>query len=180
MHERGGPAPFAVELAAHDPDWAVAASIEAAALRAVLGPVLLAVHHVGSTAVPGLAAKPILDLLPVVADLAALDGRRAAVEGLGYVWWGENGLPGRRYATRDDPATGRRRVQLHGYAAGSSEIVRHLAFRDHLRRHPDIAAAYGREKARCLALHGADSHACGACKGAWIDAVEASALSGSP
>jgi len=81
------------------------------------------------------------------------------LESLGYGWWGEYGLPGRRYCTLDDPQTGRRRVQLHGYLNGSAEITRHLAFRDYLRARPDVAQAYDAEKERCRKLHPFDSHA---------------------
>ncbi len=170
------PPPFRVELADHDPAWAKAARTEEVALFATLGSVLLTVHHIGSTAIPGLKAKPILDLLPVVRNLDALDQRRGDLEGAGFDWWGEFGLPGRRYATKDQPGTGRRLVQLHCYSAGSPEIARHLAFRDYLRRRPDIAIAYEREKARCRELHPENSHAYGDCKKAWIGAVEADAL----
>ena len=170
------PPPFAVTLVAHDPRWAEAAAAEAAGLHVLLGPLLEAVHHIGSTAVPGLRAKPILDLLPVVGDLRGLDRRRADLESVGFAWWGEFGLPGRCYATKDEPRSGRRLVQLHCYATGSPEIVRHLAVRDYLRRRPDTTAAYEREKVRCHAQHTNDSHQYGACKSAFIDAVEAAAL----
>lgn len=169
-------APIQVELHAHDPRWAGQAQAESDLLASVLGPILLTVHHVGSTAIPGIRAKPVLDLMPVVAELASLDRRRAEVEALGYQWWGERGLPGRRYCTKTDRTTRRRLVQLHCYAQGSPEITRHLAFRDHLRRHPDIAAAYEREKVRCQALHPDDSHAYSDCKSAWIQRIEADAL----
>lgn len=174
------PPPFKVELVEHDPRWAGAAEAEAAILHAALDPILLAVHHIGSTAVPGLKAKPILDLMPVVSDLRGLDRRKTDLEGVGFAWWGEFGLPGRRYATKDEPRSGRRLVQLHCYAIGSPEIVRHLAVRDYLRRRPDTAAAYEREKVRCHALHPDDSHQYGACKSAFIDAVEAAALAELP
>jgi GrpB-like predicted nucleotidyltransferase (UPF0157 family) len=114
--------------------------------------------------------------MPVVTDLTALDGRRQSVEALGYEWWGELGLRGRRYCTRDDPAAGRRLIQLHCYAVGSHEIERHLAFRDYLRHRPDVARAYEREKLRCLALHPNDSHAYADCKSQWIAEAEAEAL----
>lgn len=170
------PPPFRVELVPHDPAWASAAAAEGERLASALGPVLVAVHHVGSTAVPGIAAKPVIDLMPVVADLGALDERRPHVEALGYQWWGELGLPGRRYCTLSDPATGRRLVQIHCYALGSPEVDRHLAFRDYLRHRPDVAGAYEREKERCRALHPEDSHAYSDCKGPWIAAVESEAL----
>ena len=170
------PPPIPVDLQPHAPAWAVAAEREAARLSSALGAQLLAVHHVGSTAIPGIRAKPILDLLPAVRNLDALDAARPRVEALGYAWWGSYGLPGRRYCTLDDPATGRRRVQLHCYEHGSPEIERHLAFRDHLRSHPVVAAAYDAEKARCRAQHPMDSHAYTACKSDWIRRVEAEAV----
>src|SRR5690242_10560060 len=102
------PPPIRVELVPHDGSWAAGATAEGERLTAALGPVLLAVHHVGSTAIPGIAAKPILDLLPVVVSIDALDERRPDLEVIGYEWWGELGLPGRRYCTRGDPVTGRR------------------------------------------------------------------------
>lgn len=170
------PPPFKVELADHDPRWLAAAQTEASVLHAALGSALLIVHHVGSTAIPGLRAKPILDLLPVVRSLAEMDLRKRNLEQVGYEWWGEFGLPGRRYATKSEPDTGRRLIQLHCYGVGTPDIERHLAFRDYLRKRPEIVASYEYEKVRCRALHPDNSHAYGACKSAWIEAVEAAAL----
>ncbi len=170
------PPPIKVVLVPHDPAWGEAARAEAARLESAIGDGLFCVHHVGSTAIPGISAKPILDLMPVVADIGRLDGARGAIEALGYDWWGEYGLPGRRYCTKTDSATGRRLIQLHCYQDGSSEIERHLAFRDYLRVRPEIARAYDQEKARCRALHPDSSHDYSDCKGAWVQATEAEAL----
>jgi GrpB-like predicted nucleotidyltransferase (UPF0157 family) len=170
------PAPISVELQQSDPAWAEAARHEAARFASAAGDAIITVHHIGSTAIPGIRAKPILDLMPVVSSLEALENSRPAIERLGYLWHGEYGLPGRRYCTLDDPLTGRRRVQLHCYEQGSPEIVRHLAFRDYLRSNPDVAQAYDAEKARCRDLHPLDSHAYADCKDGWIRRVEALAL----
>lgn len=169
------PPPIKIELLPHDPRWAESAALEGEIFASIAGPCLVAIHHIGSTAIPAIRAKPVLDLVPVVTDLAELDGRRREIEAHGYEWWGELGLPGRRYCTKSDPATGRRLVQLHCYRDGSPEIERHLAFRDYLRSHPQIASAYDHEKARCRDLHPLDSHAYSDCKGAWIKKVEAEA-----
>lgn len=170
------PPPIEVELVAHDPRWAQAAAERARALAAAIGPALIGVEHIGSTAIAGIRAKPVLDLMPLVRDLAELDARRGEVEALGYQWWGEYGLPGRRYCTLSDPDGGRRRVQAHCYASGSAEAIRHLAFRDYLRAHPDIAADYDALKQRCRDRHPMDSHAYSECKNDWIQRVQAQAL----
>jgi GrpB-like predicted nucleotidyltransferase (UPF0157 family) len=170
------PPPFRVELVAHDLRWAEAAKTESDALAAALGSAILVVHHIGSTSVPNIRAKPILDLVPVVTSLERLDECRGLTEALGYEWWGEFGLPERRYCTKDDLNTRRRLVQLHCYETGSSEIVRHLAFRDYLRARSDLAREYEQEKLRCQALHPDNTHSYGSCKNAWIKRIESQAL----
>jgi GrpB-like predicted nucleotidyltransferase (UPF0157 family) len=165
------------------PDRAVRAEALIAELRAAAPGAFVAVHHIGSTAVPGLLAKPVIDLLGETGDLARIEAARPALEGLGlegpgWRWRGENGEAGRRYFTRDDPETGARDVHLHVYAAGDPALAWRLAFRDRLRADPAVAAAYAREKARCAALHPDDSGAYAACKKAWTDGVAKEAVRG--
>ena len=170
------PPPFKVELRPHDPQWRTKAEAEGQTLSAAIGSCLLKVHHIGSTAIPGIHAKPVLDLMPIVTTVAELDDGRQQIEALGYEWWGEYGLPGRRYCSKSDPETGRRLVQLHCFAQGSPEITRHIAFRDYLRARPEIARAYDCEKLRCQAMHPDDSHAYGDCKCQWIERFESEAI----
>ena len=120
---------------------------EAARLTGALGDVVAALHHIGSTAIPGIHAKPVIDMLLEVPTLASLDARSPVMESLGYEAMGEFGIPGRRYFRRND-ASGTRTHQVHSFVAGSAEATRHLAFRDYMRAHPDVAREYGALKAR--------------------------------
>ena len=170
--------PRPVALSPHDPQWTARAGSLIEALQAAAPDALTALNHIGSTAVPGLAAKPVIDLLGEAEGLAAIDAARPGLEALGWRWRGENGAAGRRYFTLDDPETGERAAHLHGHAAGDPMIAWHLAFRDRLRAEPETAAAYGREKARCAALQPGDSGAYAACKKAWTDRVAGEAVRG--
>ena len=163
--------PRPVELVPYDPQWPVRAEALIAELRAAAPGAFEALHHVGSTAVPGLAAKPVIDLLGEAASLSQMEAARPALAALGYRWRGENGIAGRRYFARDDPDTATRRVHLHVHASDDPAVARHLAFRDSLRADPALAEAYLAEKRRCAALHPGDSGAYTACKAGWIAGV---------
>jgi GrpB-like predicted nucleotidyltransferase (UPF0157 family) len=166
--------PIAVHLTPYNLEWPKMAASHAIGLH-VLGSTLLTVHHIGSTAIPGVVAKPIIDLMPVVTDLEELDAQRQRVEALGYSWHGELGMPGRRYCTLAN-GSGARVVQLHFFQSGSTHIARHIAFRDYLCAHPGVAEAYATEKRRAQKLHPANSHAYADEKDMWIRAAESQAL----
>ncbi len=100
------------------------------------------VEHIGSTAVPGLVAKPILDLLAGLQPLDVAPGV-AAMEALGYEYLGEYGIPGREFFRKGGDA---RTHHVHAVELGGPQWVRHVAFRDYLRAHPDEAARYGAAK----------------------------------
>ena len=91
-----------VRVVPYDVRWPAQYVIEAHHIRRALGNVAVAIHHIGSTSVPGLSAKPVIDILVEVNGLADVDTRTPAVESLGYEAKGEFGIPGRRYFRRHD------------------------------------------------------------------------------
>jgi GrpB-like predicted nucleotidyltransferase (UPF0157 family) len=137
---------------------------------------LLEIHHIGSTAIPGIYAKPIIDMLPVVADIAAVDECISQMKSLGYEALGEFGIPQRRYFRRNN-AAGVRTHQIHAFQIGSPAITRHLAFRDFLRAHPEIALQYSDLKRRLADSHPNDIEAYMDGKDAFVKEIEARALS---
>lgn len=128
-----------VRVVPYDPAWASLFVAEVARLRAALVPGLpLTLEHMGSTAVPGLAAKPILDLLGGYPPGAPVAPYVAALVGAGYLHRGEQGIPGREFFRRGEP----RAYHLHLVAAGGTVWREQLAFRDALRREPALRDAY--------------------------------------
>ncbi|MGQ5487335.1 GrpB family protein [Thauera sp. ZXT1-4] len=147
-----------VEIVPYDPAWPARFEEEAARLRAQLPAELIGrIEHFGSTAVPGLAAKPIIDMLVEVRSMADVVQRIAPElkrQGYEFFWRDrERGLPGIAYAwfIRRD-AAGRRTHHIHCLEPGSSEWAR-LLFRDYLRAHPEAACEYGALKQRIAAEH---------------------------
>lgn len=124
----------------YDPSWPQRYQEEIALLTPVLSPDALACYHIGSTAVPNLAAKPIIDILVVVRDVVALDKRAQDFARLGYEYLGEFGLKGRRYLRKGGAE---RTHQIHIFDLNSEEqLVRHLAVRDFLRTHYEYGRLY--------------------------------------
>ena len=141
-----------VEVVPHDPRWRGAFEAEAKQVAAALGEVVVAIHHVGSTAIPDIYAKPVIDLLVEVRDITGVDGRSSAMESLGYEVMGEYGIPGRRYFRKEN-REGIRTHNIHAFAAGSAEVERHLAFRDYMIAHPGDAQRYSELKRRLAGEH---------------------------
>ena len=139
-----------VFLMPYDPRWPGEFAVEASLVTGAMGNLLVEIHPIGSTAVPGLAAKPIIDLLAAVSDVSLLDEKTATMGALGYEAMGEFGMPGRRYFRKDDQ-NGCRIHQVHAFHAGSPQIARHLAFRDFMRAHPEFASQYEALKRNRLA-----------------------------
>jgi GrpB-like predicted nucleotidyltransferase (UPF0157 family) len=134
----------------YDPSWPEAYEAETGRIRRILGGEIVRAHHIGSTAVPGLAAKPVIDILLEVRDVARLDKLDEPMRSIGYEPRGELGIPGRRYY----PKGGDKRTHhVHAFVVGDPHIAEHLAFRDYLRTHPSAGADYAGVKRQAAAMH---------------------------
>ncbi len=141
----------------HDPAWRRAYEREASSIRHAFEDIPIVLHHIGSTAVPAMAAKPIIDMLGIVDDLETFDRHSDRWHALRYEVLGPFGIEGRRYF-RKSGAEGRRTHHLHAYANGSRHIELHLAFRDYLRHNPVKAAEYSDLKAKITSGSGVSAN----------------------
>jgi GrpB-like predicted nucleotidyltransferase (UPF0157 family) len=164
----------AVRIVDYDPGWPGEATREMGRVRAALGDLAVRVDHVGSTAVPGLAAKPIVDLQ---VSVAALEPRSAYVEPLeeiGYLFVAYPESPEYRFFGK--PPARPRTHHLHVCRAGSHEERRHLAVRDFLRAEPREVARYEAVKRESTRLHPEDRLAYMAAKDPFVEGLERRAL----
>ena len=135
------------------------------------------IEHIGSTSVPGLCAKPVLDILVGAQSLAAVTCRTAKLEEAGYLYRPEYEaeIPDRRYFVR--PAASQPRVHVHAVVQGGALWLTHLAFRDALRSSPELSREYATLKRQLAAQYREDKAAYTEAKSPFIARVVANALS---
>jgi GrpB-like predicted nucleotidyltransferase (UPF0157 family) len=136
--------PREIEVVAYNPEWRTLYKAEAQTITNVLGAEVFRIHHIGSTAIPGILAKPIIDIMVEVHDITKIEAFNPALMELGYQPRGENGIPGRRFFTKN--TAGSRTHHIHIYQVEHQEIARHLKFRDYLLAHPEDVLAYSQLK----------------------------------
>jgi GrpB-like predicted nucleotidyltransferase (UPF0157 family)/protein associated with RNAse G/E len=136
-------------LQPYDPLWPHLYAEEAVRIAAALGDWALAIEHIGSTAVPGLAAKPIIDIGVAVRNFEEATRCINPLAALGYLYLGEQGIPRRHYFVKG--STENRTHHLHMVEPDSVDWRQHLAFRDYLRKHPTVAQEYAALKERLAA-----------------------------
>jgi GrpB-like predicted nucleotidyltransferase (UPF0157 family) len=134
-----------VEVVPHDPKWREAFKVESKSVADALGKNVVAVHHIGSTAIPSIYAKPVIDLLVEVKDIIKVDRQSSAMELLGYEVMGAFGIPGRRFFRKDNQESIRTH-HIHTFEIASAQVERHLAFRDYMLAHPEDAQTYSELK----------------------------------
>jgi GrpB-like predicted nucleotidyltransferase (UPF0157 family) len=135
-----------IEICAYNPQWPDLFNKEMAEIRAVLPKEIAKnnktrIEHFGSTAIPGLAAKPIVDIMLINDDRAIWPSLIKPCQSLGYVYWAENPRTDRMFFVKGMPPFGKKRSH-HLHVCNSDDARRELLFRDYLIRHPDVAAQY--------------------------------------
>jgi GrpB-like predicted nucleotidyltransferase (UPF0157 family) len=144
-----------VEVVPHNPTWHEVFVEESQHIANALGERVVAIHHIGSTAIANIYAKPIIDLLVEVDNIAAVDQYAQAMERLGYEVLGEYGIPGRRYFRKDN-SDGIRTHHVHAFQVGDDQVARHLAFRDYMKAHPEVSQQYSKLKRTLAAQYPTD------------------------
>ncbi len=128
-----------IEVIPHDPDWEQKFKEEARKIEKIFKEIFVDIYHIGSTAIPTIKAKPIIDIMVEVKDINKVDSYNKKMEKLGYVALGEYGIPKRRFFHKGG---NNRTHHVHIFKTGSPQIKRHIDFRDYLISHPKVAREY--------------------------------------
>ena len=157
-----------VKVVPYNPMWPRKYAKEAALLQEAIGPLVADLEHIGSTAIPGLSAKPIIDIAVAVDDIGLVKSLIAPVEYLGYAYRALLlGIEGHHFFRKGDP----REYFLHVFAHRSDFWTRRIAFRDYLRANADVAIQYRVLKERLAAEHTDDRTSYTAGKKAFVERV---------
>ncbi|MEB3281677.1 MAG: GrpB family protein [Lyngbya sp.] len=164
-----------VEVVPPNPNWEIDFQKESQQIANIFGENAIAIHHIGSTSIPGIYAKPVIDLLVEVKEITKVDEKNAEMESFGYTIMGEFGIVGRRYFRKDN-SVGIRTHHVHVFEVGSTEVKRHLAFRDYLIAHPEDAQKYSVLKQELAAKYPHDIEAYMDGKDSFIKEMEKKAV----
>ena len=156
-----------VKLAPHTELWHQLFGEEEARLRDAIGEHVVAIEHVGSTAICGLSAKPIIDIAAAAREVSDAERCVRPLENIGYQYRGENGIVGRYYFVKGEPRT----HHLHMVGVSSDFWKNHLLFRDYLRKHREVAEEYERVKRDLAIQHERDREAYTEGKSRFIEEV---------
>ncbi|MGE6260059.1 GrpB family protein [Heyndrickxia sporothermodurans] len=163
-----------IKVVEYDQNWKTEYEKEEQSIKSFLQDEWVSSFHIGSTSVPGLKAKPIIDILLVVNDIHKLDSFSKQFQDLGYEVMGEFGITGRRYFRKGGD---NRTHQIHAFQYNNiEEIERHLAFRDYLREHPEVCKQYGELKSKLAEKYPNDIDGYGDGKDSFVKGVEKDAI----
>lgn len=136
-----------VEVVDYKEEWPRIFEKESDILKRIFDNNFITVHHIGSTSIPGIKAKPIIDIILVVKDILLVDNCNNLMEEAGYQALGEHGIIGRRFFIKSD-SKGERLINAHCYQYGNDEIKRYILFRDYMIANPKEALAYSNLKGK--------------------------------
>jgi GrpB-like predicted nucleotidyltransferase (UPF0157 family) len=162
-----------IEIVDYDPNWKEIFKTERVMLTKAIGCNAVKIEHIGSTAVTGLASKPIVDILIEVTNLGLLDATNEKIEALGYTIKGENGISGRRYFQKGG---NQRSHHVHAFQTDDLHLLRHRAFKEYLIAHPIIASEYSSIKKESISKSDNDINIYMALKNDFIQKHEKLAL----
>ena len=161
-----GLAPGELRLVPVGPEWAARFDQERHRIAAALAAGMLDIQHIGSTAVPGIMAKPILDIAAAIDDFESGRALVSPLTALGYIYHSENGIPRRHFFVREGTH------HLHIFERSSWDWKRHLLFRDRLRANPQLATQYSQIKLAAAIQSGSDRDRYQNLKSAFIERTQ--------
>ena len=168
-----------IEIVEPDPRWPERFLVEATHLRRALDPALVIdIEHFGSTAIAGLAAKPIIDILIAVRSMVAAQAAITPLLALGYVFWEDNPRKDRMFFVKGMPPHGERRTHHVHIMEPGDELQAQLLFRNYLRAHPDEAQRYATLKRDLAHRHRYDREAYTSAKNDYVTSIAAMARGG--
>jgi len=132
-----------VEVVSYNSNWKEMYKEESEKIKNILNDIIIDSHHIGSTAIPGIKAKPVIDILVEVKNIEEVDQYNYKMKELGYEVMGEYGIPKRRFFRKGG---NKRTHHVHIFQVGNEEIKRHINFKEYLIAHPDKAREYSKLK----------------------------------